>query len=178
MPTNADTFNSRVTSEALEKKFRDTFPAQGGAELIQDLFAQGVIVPIVDFTSAAEGSSLPEFLQTAWDFASGNAQQVGAGTTTAITNTGFWKLGVQYAYSGLGASAAQVLISDGLGTKQILKFDAHDNTEDFYVKESYAFLRSGDSLQLTCGAGALLMLTYRQVADVSGNLVNPLGFTF
>ena len=39
MPTNENTYNSRVTSEALEKKYRDVFPSQGGAELVDDLYA-------------------------------------------------------------------------------------------------------------------------------------------
>ena len=73
MPTNANTFNSRVTSEALEAKYRQVFPSQGGAELPQDLFASGVIQPVVDFSSVAEGSVLAPNLQTAWDFSTGNS---------------------------------------------------------------------------------------------------------
>ena len=65
------TYNARVTTEALEKKFRDTFPSQVGAELVDDLYASGVIVPTVDFTAAAQGSELRSDLQTAWDFATG-----------------------------------------------------------------------------------------------------------
>ena len=89
MPTQSTTYNSRVTDEALEKRFRDTFKAQGGAELVDDLYAQGVIVPVVDFTAAATGQQLAQNLQTAWDFSTGNGSADNA-TTAFISNSGFW----------------------------------------------------------------------------------------
>ena len=94
MPTNANIFNSRVTSEALEAKFRQVFPSQGGAELPQDLFASGVIQPVVDFSSVAEGSILPQNLQTAWDFATGSTVISNTTPQTIINNTGFWQVAV------------------------------------------------------------------------------------
>ena len=86
MPTNQNAYNSRVTSEALEKKFRDSFTSQGGAELVDDLYASGVIVPVVDFTAAAEGSALRSDLQVAWDFSTGH-NRINTTTTTTIINT-------------------------------------------------------------------------------------------
>src|SRR6056300_672069 len=104
MPTNANTFNSRVTSEALEAKYRQVFPAQGGAELVQDLFASGVIQPVVDFSTVAEGSVLPAELQQAWDFATGKSTITAATPTTIINNTGFWL--VDFTYTGAGVSTS------------------------------------------------------------------------
>ena len=41
-----------------------------------------------------------------------------------------------------------------------------------------AFLRSGDTLQAISGdAGVELTGSVRQIADLTGNLVNPTGFT-
>ena len=91
MPTQATTYNSRVTDEALEKKFRDTFKSQGGAELVDDLYASGVIMPIVDFTAAAQGSELRSDLQTSWDFSTGNAV-ISATNNDIVTTPGFWKV--------------------------------------------------------------------------------------
>ena len=41
------------------------------------------------------------------------------------------------------------------------------------------FVRSGDSVTATStSANTYLDVWYRQIADVNGNLVNPLGFSF
>ena len=113
------TYNARVTTEALEKKFRDTFPSQAGAELVDDLYASGVIVPVVDFTAAAEGSALRSDLQTAMDFATGMATRNTAGASTLTTSPGFWRLFGTASldhYAG-AAERVDVRISDGVSTK-------------------------------------------------------------
>jgi hypothetical protein len=183
MPTNANTFNSRVTSEALEKKFRDVFPAQGGAELVQDLFASGVIQPVIDFSSVAEGSVLAANLQTAWDFASGNAQQTGVGTTTVVSNPGFWLLNIygELDFSTTGTNNGSVNISDGISTKPIWRISDRLNniSEQFGIitNNITCYLRAGDSLTIAGASSTAISVIYRQIADVNGNLVNPLGFT-
>jgi len=184
MPTNATTFNSRVTSEALEKKFRDTFPAQGGAELIQDLFASGVIVPTVDFTAAAEGSALRTDLQRAWGFATGHNSKATTGTDTLINTTGFWLIDFEIVIFPASGSTrnAELRINDGLGTKTIWKNVLSPSGTTTAVlassEEFVVFLRSGDSFEVTQSGGVNSEVSYRQIADVNGNLVNPLGFTF
>jgi hypothetical protein len=180
MPTNANTFNSRVTSEALENKFRQVFPAQGGAELVQDLFASGVIQPVVDFSSVAEGSVLPQNLQTAWDFAT-TRNQVSNTTTSLITNTGFWQvdLSVHTRASGAG-DFVQLLLSDGITNKVIWRIEAGSSTFGFVTDNPIVvFLRAGDSLSCQAsGANTTANVWYRQIATVDGTLVNPLGFSF
>jgi hypothetical protein len=182
MPTNATTFNSRVTSEALEAKFRQVFPAQGGAELVQDLFASGVIQPVVDFSSVAEGSVLPVNLQTAWDFSTGH-NTVANTTTTLINNTGFWKIDLTcFIESGASAKTANIYLDSGITTKIIWEVNTPStgqNTGTFADDSFTVFLRAGDSLKaVTNNTAAVLDVWYRQIADVNGNLVNPLGFTF
>lgn len=184
MPTNANTFNSRVTSEALEKKFRDVFPAQGGAELVQDLYASGVVQPVIDFSSVAEGSVLPAFLQTAWDFSTGSSYI--ANTTTAlITNPGFWQVDLTLAAVSTagGANKAELYLDTGITTKKVWLYESGvwtvDNSSLAFDDKFVVFLRSGDTLRgTTTAANVSLNVWYRQVADVNGNLVNPLGFTF
>jgi len=180
MPTNANAYNSRVTDEALEKQFRDTFTSQGGSELVSDLYASGVIVPIVDFTAAAEGEQLPQNLQTAWDFSTGHSQ-ISNATTTIINTTGFWQVGVQWG-SYDPSIQATLRISDGLSTKIIFQADNGNNGPGSYVEGDYSavvFLRSGDSLTgQTTSIRTVMDVWYRQIADVNGNLTNPLGFSF
>jgi len=184
MPTNANVFNSRVTSESLEAKFRQVFPAQGGAELVQDLFASGVIQPVVDFSSVAEGSVLPENLQTAWDFSTGH-QTFSNSNATIINNTGFWRIQAVNTIlsSGVAAVSGQIAMTDGLSTKPIWEINEgtgvgnvslSQQTVDFVV-----FVRAGDSVTASSNdVNCQLDVFWRQIADVNGNLVNPLGFTF
>lgn len=186
MPTNTNAYNSRVTDEALEKRFRDTFRAQGGSELVDDLYAQGVIVPIVDFTAAATGQQLGQNLQTAWDFSTGSVSITSASPTNIITNAGFWQ--VDLTYSGQAADAGATLrtatidIYDGTTYKAVWAFSNAINQVNTYnsiVENSFVvFLRSGDSLT---GQGQSaeypLDVWYRQIATVSGDLVDPSGFT-
>lgn len=182
MPTNENTYNSRVTSEALEKKFRDVFPSQGGAELVDDLYASGVIQPVVDFSSVAAGDFLPVQLQEAWDFSTGRDQNSAGGTNTVVSTPGFWLLNTTVTYVGNAAVNATLQINDGASTKPFWDMDpvigSTNVAEIFVVAPQIVFLRAGDSLESVGGPNTVLVTCYRQVADVNGNVVNPLGFTF
>lgn len=187
MPTQSTTYNSRVTDEALEKRFRDTFRAQGGAELVDDLYAQGVIVPVVDFTAAATGQQLAENLQTAWDSTTGSASVTSTSPTTLISNAGFWQVDVNYS----------ALLASGSGTRLDATIDVFDGTtynavwawtnainitgggvQGIVSDKFVVFLRSGDSLTASSqGTSYTMDVWYRQIATVSGDLVNPSGFT-
>ena len=183
MPTNQNAYNSRVTDEALEKRFRDTFRSQGGAELVDDLYASGVIVPVVDFTQAATGEVLNTELQQAWDFSTGLNVVASSSPTTVISNAGFWKIDLtaSVAVSASGSLTSKIDIFDGTTAKIIWNYQNNSGStvlnglvEDKFV----VFLRSGDVLRAsTQGASHPLSIWYRQIADLSGNLVNPSGFT-
>ncbi len=43
--------------------------------------------------------------------------------------------------------------------------------------QTYFFLRSGDSVTITATAFGSFGGNIRQIADVNGNLINPVGFT-
>lgn len=184
MSTNANVFNSRVTSEALEAKFRQVFPAQAGAELIQDLYASGVIQPVIDFSSVAEGSVLNTNLQTAWDFSTGAVTTATAGTTTLINNTGFWLVDVSVGALMSSAQTSIIRINDGASTKPVWGFRTPGAATaiggSIAEQKFVVFLRAGDSLELVLSGSNIIAVDvwYRQIADVNGNLVNPLGFTF
>ena len=185
MPTNANAYNSRLTDEALEKRFRDTFRSQGGAELVDDLYASGVIVPVVDFTAAAEGSALRADLQTAWDFSTGYTS-VNNASSTIINNAGFWLLDVLWTGELDFPSVqfrARLYLTDGATNKEFWKLESPvstNNTPNSLAEQRMVvFVRSGDSVVANArDTESTLSVTYRQIADVSGNLINPTGFSF
>lgn len=180
MPTNQNVYNSRVTDESLEKRFRDTFTSQGGSELVSDLYAQGVIVPVVDFTAAATGNTLAQNLQTAWDFSTG-LDTVANTTTTLINTTGFWQVDLTLTVATSSPSTGLLRINDGLGSKNIfLASNLATSTDRTTILEEkmVVFLRAGDSLEaLSDNLNLVMNVWYRQIADVNGNLTDPLGFT-
>ncbi len=148
----------------------------------EDLQASNVITPIIDLTTAAEGATTAQNLQTAWDFSTG-FNEVTTTSATIINNPGFWKVDLNAHIFGSGTCQWQVAITDGLTSKPIWEFNskaasianASTITENSFV----VFLRAGDSM--TAGVSASvnypINIWYRQIADVNGNLVNPLGFT-
>ena len=183
MPTNQNVYNTRLTDEALEKRFRDTFRSQGGAELVDDLYASGVIIPVVDFTQAAEGSQLPQNLQTAWDFSTGHSQ-VNNGNTTIINTAGFWKIdftAVAQVGSTTTSNRATISLSDGLTSKVIWQLSRiASGTNDVFAtleQEFNVFVNSGESISVAAISNTVVDVWYRQIATVSGDLVNPSGFT-
>lgn len=187
MPTNSNSYNTRLTDETLEARFRETFRSQGGAELVDDLYASGVIVPVVDFTAAAEGSALRQDLQSAWDFTTGSAA-VSNGNNTIVSNAGFWKVDLVFTSEDISYSPAstmaEVEISDGLSTKRVWFATSAANaggaTNTAAFEESFlVFLRPGDDLVArSADARHTLSLWWRQIADSNGGLVNPSGFSF
>ena len=186
MPINSDTFNSRVTSETLEAKFRQTFPSQAGAELIQDLYAQGTIVPIVDFTDAATGSILRADLQTARNEATDRVtlRTADAGTTKVLQSTaGFYQVLVtgNMKIDGTNAQSATFEINDGATDYLIDIVNASSGIagEIIYIEKNFVvFLRSGSQLETTLSGSYIgsLDVYSHQIADVYGSLTNPLGF--
>ena len=178
------TYNARVTTEALEKKFRDTFPSQAGAELVDDLYASGVIVPVVDFTDAAQGNVLPQNLQTAWDKSTQN-NVVNNGTATLTSTPGWYQVDLICTTNDAARAAVvticRVYITDGASQTNIWRWStsAQAGSGNFAVNEGkfVVFLDSGDSLiGLSAATSDTLNIWYRQIATISGDPINPLGF--
>ena len=161
MPTQATTYNSRVTDEALEKKFRDTFKSQGGAELVDDLYASGVIMPVVDFTAAAQGSELRTDLQTAWDFSTTETTVTNA-TLTLTSTPGFYQVDLicttNDAARATATTIAEIRIFDGASLKRIWQWTTvgQAGTVPIALAEGkfVCYLRSGDSLQASAPAAS------------------------
>lgn len=170
-----------ITSEAIEAAYRALTPSQSG--FTEDLQASNVILPIVDLTSSAEGSAIGENLQTAWDFSTGMTTVTSAATSTLVTTAGFWKIDLNFnGFSSNSAGSAQIFIDDGATTKDVWRqtyTGAGSAVSEFHTQEVFVvYLRSGDSLKASLTyLQQRLDVWYRQIADVNGVLVNPLGFT-
>jgi len=176
MPDNTPQIAS-VTSESLQATVRRLLPSQQGFG--HDLQASNVIIPTIDLTPTAEGSLLRTDLQTAWDFSTVNARVFNS-TSTLITSAGFWKLQINVSSTGDAAGEGIVAITDGLTSKTIVQtpnISVVDNERGNFNITTAVYLRSGDSLTVqSSGTGCIIVVTARNIADINGNLTDPLGY--
>ena len=164
---------SSVTSEALQLKLRQLLPSQAGFGT--DLSASDTIIPIIDLTRAAEGSDVPQMLQTALSYDSQTAFDVSNTTTTIINTTGFYRIFGVHAINANGA--VSINLNDGAADKLIQRFAASANTllQNFEF-DLVVFFNASESYKITANAFARSVGSVRQIADKNGNLVNPAGF--
>jgi hypothetical protein len=170
-----------ITSETLQAQIRTLLPSQEGFGT--DLMAQNVIVPIIDLTRAAEGSTVPQILQTAIAFGSQTSFNV-TNTSTTIANTaGFYRVvGTAYCTGNIGSSTvSNFTLSNGFSTKVAWQLDVYNSgtaENAFAGFDLVFFLSSGESLNAVSGAlQTNITGSIRQIADVNGTLVNPSGFS-
>lgn len=171
-----------ITSEALQATIRRLLPSQQGFG--EDLQASNVIQPVIDLTPTAEGSVLPGYLQQSMAFGSQTTNKVDSTTVTLANSPGFYRVfaSINVQESGGAAAIGDISLSDGLATKKLYEIDMQTSSTGLYFHETLdftVFLRAGDSLTGTSNASNVEMtVTTRQVATVTGDLVNPAGFTF
>tara|TARA_Y100001938_G_scaffold132026_1_gene189873 strand:- start:501 stop:1028 length:528 start_codon:yes stop_codon:yes gene_type:complete len=169
-----------IKSQDIEDKINQLLPSQGGFQAGVDFSASTMVIPIVDLTETAEGSSLRQDLQTAVSHNSATTFNVSNTTSTVLNTTGYYRLvGTIRLRTGSGsAEAVEFIISDGTTDKTIngLTVTATSVTSAI-VSESYDFvfkLEAGDSfiVKSSYSAGNAIG-SVRQIADVNGNLINP-----
>jgi hypothetical protein len=162
-----------VNSEELQTQIRDLLPSQNGFG--SELQASNVITPIIDLTSAAEGTGLRSDLQSAVAFGS-QTNFFANNSTDVIENApGFYRIfGVA---SVRAAGVARLSMSDGLSTKVIWQLTA-DAGGDYAVQFDFvSFLSTGDSISAVSTTGdSFISGSSRQLADAQGTLVNPSGY--
>lgn len=170
-----------VTSEALQAQIRALLPSQEGFGT--DLMAQNVIVPVIDLTSAAEGSSVGQNLQTAIAFGSQSAFSAANSTDTVANTAGFWRV-IGTASNGTDASGNNTVsfdMTDGLSNISVWKFDFGGTSTVYSGAVPFDltfFLKSGITLNAVSNEGVSVIAgSARQIADVNGVLVNPSGFS-
>ena len=172
---------STVTSEALQLKLRQLLPSQQGFGT--DLSASDTIIPVIDLTAAAEGSDVPQNLQTALAFGSQTAFNVLNTTLTLTTSAGFWRVtGNLLCFTGVaGTNSGLIALSDGITDKTV--YEAGKTTSTTYSDmintqfDLTIFVASGESIKITSGSTTNVIGSYRQLANSNGVLVNPVGFT-
>lgn len=171
----------RITSEALQAQIRRLLPSQQGFG--EDLNATNVITPIIDLTPTAEGSSVPQYLQTALAFGSQSTFSANNATQTLANSPGFWRVtGVSsLEQSGTTVQSNKISLSDGLSTKDVWQHFLNSGSGDSASALQFdytVFLDVGESISVTSSStGVTIAGTYRQVATSNGTLVNPSGFT-
>lgn len=169
-----------ITSEALEAAYRNLTPSQDG--FTEDLMASNTIIPVLDLTASAEGTTTPISMQQAIAFGSNTAFNVVGATSTIINTAGFYRItGVINIFPSSGTSAAlDINMSDGISTVSVYKTSSAATAT--VVRQNFDFdkifyVKPGVSISIVTSSTCQFSGSYRQIADVNGVLVNPSGFT-
>jgi len=168
-----------IKSPGIESKINQLLPSQGGFAPGVDFSASTMVIPIVDLTETAEGSSLRQDLQNSISLINATTFNVQNTTTTVITTTGYWR--ILAISSQLAVSTALrsnfVQLTDGITTKNIWQHsvvDANGTQISDIQCDFIVYLRAGDSLNIgSTSVRSNFIGTVRQIADIDGNLVNP-----
>jgi hypothetical protein len=168
-----------IKSQAIEDKINQLLPSQGGFQPGVDISASTMVIPIVDLTETAEGSSLRVDLQSALSFNSVTAYSVSNATTTVLNTTGYWRIfGTSNCNIGSSSRTGEIIINDGATDKTIYKVTVGaGGTTNGYTLDDYDFivkLIAGDSLIVKSSNGGITLNgSARQLADINGNLISP-----
>jgi hypothetical protein len=168
-----------INSSAIESKINQLLPSQGGFGAGVDFSASTMVIPIVDLTETAEGSNVRADLQSALTHTNITQSAITGTTTTMISTTGYWRVfGTSSVNQGAGAVGSRLIINDGASDKVAFQHSvaglsgSNSNASvpfDFLVK-----LEAGDILKGEASTSQVfLSVTVRQIADLSGNLINP-----
>ena len=160
-----------IKSQNLEDKINQLLPSQGGFQAGVDLSASTQIIPIVDLTETAEGSLLRQDLQTAFGI-NCSVAQINNSVTTIINTTGYYRLFGHYKVTATTSTIAEIQITDGTTTKNITRFNSGISGTQFDF-DFIIFLDAGHSCVIDAAANAFVNIASRQIATVSGELVNP-----
>ena len=169
-----------IKSQDIEDKINQLLPSQGGFAPGVDFSASTMVIPIVDLTETAEGSSLRQDLQTAFSHTNTIETRIinTATTSTIAATTGYYRiygvLTAEYDSTGL----QKIEIDDGATQKIVVGFIGYnaagtDHDNSVFPVDVIVKLEAGDSLVATGTTGGTIQLATRQIADLQGNLVNP-----
>jgi hypothetical protein len=169
-----------IKSTLIEDKINELLPSQGGFQPGVDFSASTMVIPIIDLTETAEGSTLRQDLQSSFSHDTLTSTSINNATRTTIQNTtGYWRIfGSAGVTAAVAATFCRIELYDGTTYKTLfeprgIQVTATGNTPvetfDFIVK-----LAAGDSITGTANTtSATLNVASRQLADLSGVLVNP-----
>jgi len=172
---------STVTSEALQAKLRELLPSQQGFGT--DLSASDTIIPIIDLTGAAEGSSVPAYLQNALAFGSQTSVRALNATAVAANSPGFWKCNYELHAASNGSSGGSCVLqlNDGSTVKVVVACESTLTNNATFANvfgEIIVYLDTGDSIEIVSSdTRSPANVTVRNIADTNGVAINPSGFT-
>ncbi len=160
-----------INSSAIESKINQLLPSQGGFGAGVDFSASTMVIPIVDLTETAEGSDVRADLQTAMSLNSITTFALNNQTATLITTTGYYRVFGNCQVQGAGSVTFS--LTDGISSKLFVAYGSSgDDVNAFF--DFIVFLSAGNSLTCTCSSSSSNVNgNTRQIADISGNLVNP-----
>ena len=174
--------NYEVVSPSLEATVKSLLPSVAGYGGL--LRSTNTIIPVLDVSSAAEGSTLPKSLQQALALGSQTAFSVKDTTSTLENSPGFYRVigTIGGRTTSSAAVVGSVILNDGATDKVIFGLDTiNPTTTDPNAQVAFdfiVFLDTGHSLKASANASSSVIGSTRQIATVSGTLVNPSGFTF
>jgi len=161
-----------IKSSSIEDKINQLLPSQGGFQPGVDFSASTMVVPIVDLTETAEGSSLRQDLQLAQSLTSATAFNIGVSTTQTIINTtGYYS--IKGNVENNGNSGCQIQLTDGLTTKTLYNIGFSTTGLLNIPVDIVIFLEAGESCVVVTASASKFKGSSRQIADISGNLINP-----
>ena len=169
-----------VNSESLQTQIRDLLPSQNGFG--SELQASNIITPIIDLTSAAEGSQLRSDLQTAIAFGSQTAFDISNSTVVIANAPGFYRIfaAISGRTQSSGTDNCSFTMTDGASVKTIYNvefFPAPDVNTDVVNLDFTVFLAAGESISgVSNSSQTSIVGSVRQVATGDGTLVSPNGF--
>ena len=161
-----------INSQELQSKVDSLLPSQGGAGAGFDLSASTQIVPIIDLTESAEGSNLRSDLQRSFSFSNTSISSTTNTTNTIITNTGFFRIfGNAYL---VGAGNIEIRLKDATSSKSLLIIYSQAGNDKNEIVDLNVFLKAGDTVDAFASSNSVnLFLATRQIADITGQLVDP-----
>lgn len=165
-----------IKSQNIEDKINQLLPSQGGFQAGVDFSASTMVIPIVDLTETAEGSSLRQDLQTSFSFTNAsNFNITNATDTVLVATTGYYRVFGFVVMYGSVNNSTDINIFDGTSDKEIFKISGSSGDQPFvYPFDFNVFLTAGDSLRGTSSStGSIMNGSTRQIADLAGNLINP-----
>tara|TARA_Y100001972_G_C7466484_1_gene237769 strand:+ start:53 stop:559 length:507 start_codon:yes stop_codon:yes gene_type:complete len=161
-----------IKSEKIEDKINQLLPSQGGFQPGVDFSASTMVIPIVDLTETAEGSSLRQDLQRSFSLTSNTSTFTTNTTNTLINTTGYFN--VFGTYRVIGSVVVSISITDGTTTKVLYRQVGATGDQFIGEFDFNVFLPAGVSVTAnTTSSNADLFTTTRQIADINGNLTNP-----
>lgn len=169
----------RINSTAIEDKINQLLPSQGGQGAGIDFSASTMVIPVVNLTEAAEGSSLRADIQTSFSLNAITSFAVHNATTTIITTTGYFRVfGVICANNPTGGHNNLISITDGISSKDIIKYTLAGIgggaiATAFSPFDFNVFVEAGHSVVISAASTDFINGNSRQIADISGNLINP-----